>query len=70
MNEQDAEQLLDRWQNDPTFKAELRQDPEGAARRAGIALAEEDVAALKSIDWSLPDEELAERLSKRSSYWC
>ena len=64
MNQRDAEQLLDRWMNDPGFKDELRHDPEGATRRAGVALEAEDLVAMQSIDWSLPDEELQERLSK------
>lgn len=57
-------ELVDRWINEPTFRAELRQDPEGAVRRSGVQLNEDEMAALRNIDWNLPDEELRSRLNK------
>lgn len=59
-----VETLLDRWMNEPAFRAELRRDPEGVVRRSGAALDEDEWAALRKIDWSLPDEELRARASK------
>ena len=59
------EQLTDRFLNDPEFREQMRLDPEGAAERFfGFKLTEEDRQALRSIDWSLPDEQLTERTSK------
>ena len=57
-------ELVDRWINEPAFRAELRQDPEGAVRRSGIQLNDDEMATLRNIDWSLPDEELRSRLNK------
>ena len=57
-------ELVDRWINEPAFRADVRQDPEGAVRRSGIQLNEDEMAALRNIDWSLPDEELRSRLNK------
>jgi hypothetical protein len=64
MSRENVEQLLDRWINEPAFRDEIRADPEGAIERAGVTLDEEEQAALLNIDWSLPDEELAARVSK------
>ncbi len=57
-------ELVDRYLNEPAFRAALQQDPEGTVRRSGIALSEDELAALRSIDWSLPDEELRARVNK------
>ena len=70
MSREDAEQLLDRWMNDPGFKGQMRADPVGAARGIGAMLDGDDVAALQSIDWTLSDEELTERISKAFSRYC
>jgi hypothetical protein len=64
------EELTDRFMNDPEFREQMRRDPEGTAERFGIPLDDEDRQALRSIDWSLPDERLTERVSKAvSCYW-
>lgn len=55
---------MDRWTNDAAFRDEMRQDPDGAVRRTGVELDAEQSAALKSVDWSLSDEELQSRVSK------
>ncbi len=57
-------ELVDRYLSEPAFRAALQQDPEGTVRRSGIALNEDELAALRSIDWSLPDEELQARVNK------
>jgi hypothetical protein len=70
-NQEAMQQLADRFMNDADFRAEMRQDPEGAATGAGIELDEEDRQSLQSIDWGGSDEELQERVSKRfSARWC
>lgn len=56
--------LLDRWINEPAFRDELRHNPVGTVEKIGLALDEEEWAALKSVDWSLSDEELRVRMSK------
>jgi hypothetical protein len=55
--------------NDPAFREQMRQDPEGTAKSTGLELDEEDRQALRSVDWSQSDEQLKERVSK-SYRWC
>ena len=69
------EEMTDRFINDPDFREQMRQDPEGtaerfAAERFGVQLDEEDRQALRMIDWSIPDEQLQERVSKDNSCRC
>ena len=68
-NPEAMQQLTDRFMNDPQFREEMKQDPEGTAERSGYQLDDEDRQALRSIDWSGSDEELNERVSKRIR-WC
>ncbi len=56
--------LVDLWMNDPGFRAQAKKDPRTAARKAGVELSDEELAALSSVDWSLPDEQLQARVSK------
>lgn len=58
------EQLTDRFLNDPEFRQQMRLDPVGTAENFGMELDEEDRQALLSIDWTLPDEQLTERVGK------
>ena len=58
-------ELLSRLAEDPDFRAELRTDPEGALTRRGVELSDERRAKLREMDLrEVPDEELAERVSK------
>lgn len=63
-NPEAMQQLADRFVNDPEFREQMRQDPEGTAEAQGLRLDEEDRQALRSIEWGLPDEQLKERVSK------
>ncbi len=56
--------LVDLWMSDPSFRAQVKKDPKTAARKAGIELKGEELDALNSIDWNLPDEQLQTRISK------
>jgi hypothetical protein len=56
--------VIDRWLNEPDFRAVIRRDPEAAVRAEGVELDPDEWAALREVDWSLPDEELNSRLSK------
>ena len=69
-NQEAMQQLTDRFMQDADFREEMRNDPEGAADRAGYGLDGEDKQALKSMDWGGTDEELKERVSKRYASWC
>lgn len=61
---QNIDVLMDRWENDPNFRSQMRRDPDAAVRGTGVSLSEDELAALRSIDWSLSDEELAARATK------
>jgi hypothetical protein len=60
------DQIMERYANDPTFKAQLQANPEAAAKSAGITLTDEDRQALRGLDFSLSDQELQQRVSKGS----
>lgn len=64
MSRESIGKLMDQWINDPSFREELRGNPEEAVRNSKMELNEEEWAALKSIDWSLSDEELKLRANK------
>ena len=66
MNQETLETLLDKWMNDVSFLEQVRQNPEAAISQAGVALNDEDRQSLRTIDWSLSDEELQSRISKAS----
>jgi hypothetical protein len=68
-NQEEMQKLTDRFMNDPDFRERMRQDPEGTAESEGLQLDEEDRQALQSVDWSLSDEQLKERVSQRRM-WC
>ncbi len=55
---------MDRWMNDPTFRADLRANPDQAIKSVGVTLNEDEMAALKTVDWNLSDDELSQRVSK------
>ncbi|MES2465312.1 MAG: Os1348 family NHLP clan protein [Armatimonadota bacterium] len=67
MNPENLELLMDRWMNDPTFRADLRANPEKAAESVGVTLNADEMAALKNVDWNLSDDELSQRVSKMGS---
>ena len=57
--------VMERYTSDLAFKQQLRDNPEEALRRAGIQLDAEDRQMFQQLDWSLPDEQLQQRVSKR-----
>ncbi len=67
MTSSNIEVLLEKWEKDTAFRAQLRSDPEAAVRAAGLSLTEDERAALRSVDWSQSDEQLAARASKMGS---
>ena len=69
-NPETMQQLAERFMNDAQFREEMQQDPEGAAQRSGYHLDDEDKQALKSVDWSGPNEALNDRVSKLLRTWC
>ena len=70
MGRETMEALLEKWTSDPDFRQGLRKDLEGTIRAAGLELSEQEITALKSVDWNLSDEELGNRESKIFSCGC
>ena len=64
MNRSGMEELMDQWMNDESFRAQMRSDPEAAVRGQNIELSADEWAALRALDWNLPDEQLQARVSK------
>ncbi len=69
-NQEAKQQLADRFMNDPEFREQMRQDPEGTAQRSGVELNEENRQTLQSVDWNQSDQELRPRVSKYYKSWC
>jgi hypothetical protein len=67
MDQTVVSELMDKWMNDPGFRASLRNDPEGAIKSTGYALDDEQLKAFRAIDWSLSDEELTARASAQGT---
>jgi hypothetical protein len=58
-------ELANRYLNDPQFKEQMRQDPEGTAERTGLKFDDEDRQSIRSWDMSSSgDEQLKGRISK------
>jgi hypothetical protein len=70
MSREAIEALVDRWMNDPVFRATVRKDPEAAVRGTGLELTADEWAALRVINWDLSDEELSSRASKGVGCFC
>ena len=65
MNPSSMLKLADRYLNDPQFKEQMRQDPQGTAESTGLKLDDEDLQSLRDWDMSSSgDEELKDRISK------
>jgi len=64
MSRESVQALMDRWINEPAFRAAMRNDPEATTRGSGVELDADEWAALRGMDWTLPDAELQVRMSK------
>ncbi len=65
MNPTNMLELANRFLNDPQFKEQMRQDPEGTAESTGLEFDEEDRQTIRNSDWGPSGEEnLKERISK------
>ncbi len=58
--------LMDRIQNDPAFREELRSDPEGTLSAYGVEVDPETVSEIKAASGA---EELTARVSKVWKSW-
>lgn len=66
MSTEAKKRLIGRIVQDPSFRQQLKVDPEGTIQHSGLDLTEEEyTSVVADIDLSLPDDQLQERLSKR-----
>ena len=56
--------LVQKYLNEPGFKARMQQDPEGAVKSAGISLSADEWATVRNIVLTTSDEALQARISK------
>jgi hypothetical protein len=62
-----ADRFFEQLANSPELRAKFRDDPQGTAKQAGVDL---DPEALSGTNWAaVPDEELAQRVSKGGGSW-
>ena len=64
MSQASLEKVIERYQSDTAFRAELSADLDGTITKAGVDLSAEEVASLRNIIASAGGE-LPARLSKR-----
>jgi hypothetical protein len=62
--------LCNRYLDDPQFREQMRQDPEGVAVSTGLTFDEEDRRSIRNFDWGPSSEEqmLKERISKGRTF--
>jgi len=68
MSREAIEALVERWMDDPASRTALRADTEAAVRSIGVELDEDVGAAVRNIDWSLSDDDLASRANKHPAF--
>jgi hypothetical protein len=67
MNPSSMMELANRYLDDPQFREQMRQDPEGTAESTGLTFDEEDRQSIRNWEWGPSGEEaLKERISKAS----
>ena len=70
MNATSMLELCNRYLDNPQFREQMRQDPEGAAESTGLTFDKEDRESIRNFDWGPKGEEemLQERLSKGRTF--
>lgn len=64
MSLQNIGTLIDRWLGDQQFRSALRKDAEAAIRTTGTTLTPDEWDVVRSVDWTLSDEQLKARINK------
>jgi hypothetical protein len=60
----DLATLIRRWNEDAEFRDAIREDLDSAIESTGLELDESTWEALRSVDWSLSDDELLARYAR------
>ncbi len=70
MGQKELSELAEKLRDDQKLRALFVQDPEAAAREAGIALDEQDHQALRDMGaHEMDEDELETRVSKAARAW-
>ena len=64
MQSKGVDQLVQKWLNEPAFKAKMSKDPEGTAKAAGISLSSEEWATVRNVMTASANTALRTRVSK------
>jgi hypothetical protein len=65
MNPTSMMELANRYLNEPQFREQMRQDPEGTAESTGLTFDDEDRQSIRNWEWGPSGEgALKERMSK------
>ncbi len=67
-NHEAMQRIADRYVNDPEFRAQMSQDPEGTVSRSGVRLDDATRQMLRTVEWG--DAMLSQRVSKAFMRWC
>ncbi len=67
-NHEAMQRIADRYVNDPEFRAQMSQDPEGTVSRSGVRLDDATRQMLRTVEWG--DTGLSQRVSKGFMRWC
>ena len=59
-----VDQLVQKYLNEPGFKAQMQKNPELAVKNAGISLNADEWATVRNIVLTTSDEALRQRVSK------
>ena len=64
MERKGVDQLVEKYLNDPVFRAKMKRDPEGTVKNCGITLNAEEWATVRNVVMTTSDESLRARVSK------
>ncbi len=67
-NHEAMQRIADRYVNDPEFRTQMSQDPEGTASRSGVRMDDATRQMLRTVEWG--DGMLSQRVSKVNTRWC
>ena len=59
-----VDKLVEKWLSNPSFRDEMKSDPEGTVKRLGITLNAEEWATVRNVVMTTSDEALKARISK------
>ena len=59
-----VDQLVQKYLNEPGFKAQMQKNPEAAVKSAGISLSADEWVTVRNVVMTTSDDGLRQRISK------